>query len=212
MRRAVLTDFDGTVTRTDVAEDILREFAPPEWWEFEELHRARKIGTRETMVRQFALVRASEGEMLRFVDSHVELDETFPPFVAACRDRGVRVEIVSEGLDFYLHHLLTQWRIDLPARTNRTTFEGGRVQIAYPYAAPTCNLCGTCKLRRLFELRVAGYDVAYVGDGHSDLCPAVEADTVFAKKELADLCREEGIAFIPFDTFADVQREMERWR
>ena len=211
MKRAVLTDFDGTVTRTDVAEDILGAFAPPEWCTIEEEHRARKIGTRETMVRQFALVRASEAEMLRFVDEHVQLDDTFPTFAAACRRRGIPLEIVSEGLDFYLHHLLRKWRIDVPVRTNATTIEEGRVRISYPYADPTCNLCGTCKLRRLFELRVAGYHVAYVGDGHSDLCPAIEADVVFAKKELADLCREEAIDFIPFDTFADVQREMERW-
>ncbi len=211
MKRAVLTDFDGTVTRTDVAEDILREFAPPEWWAIEEEHRARKIGTRETMIRQFALVHATKDEMLRFVDRHVELDETFPRFAEFCRKRGMPLEIVSEGLDFYLSHLLEKWRIDVPARTNRTSFEAGDVRITYPYADPTCNLCGTCKLRRLFDLRVAGYQVSYVGDGHSDLCPAVEADMVFAKKELADLCREEAIDFIPFDTFADVQREMERW-
>jgi len=211
VKRAVLTDFDGTVTRTDVAEDILEEFAPPEWWDIEEEHRARKIGTRETMARQFALVRAKEADVLRFVDEHARLDETFPAFVGYCRSRDIRLEIVSEGLDVYLHPLLRKWRIDVPVRTNRALFEEGRVTISYPYADLTCNLCGTCKLLRLFELRTQGYRVAYVGDGHSDLCPAVEADLVFAKKELADLCREEAIEFIPFDTFADVQREMDRW-
>lgn len=211
MKRAVLTDFDGTVTRTDVAEDILEEFAPLEWWDIEEEHRARKIGTRETMARQFALVRAKEADVLRFVDEHVRLDETFPAFVGYCRSHDIRLEIVSEGLDVYLHPLLRKWQIDVPVRTNRAVFEEGRVTISYPYADSTCNLCGTCKLLRLFELRTQGYRVAYVGDGHSDLCPAVEADVVFAKKELADLCREEAIEFIPFDTFADVQREMDRW-
>lgn len=211
VKRAVLTDFDGTVTRTDVAEDILEEFAPPEWWDIEEQHRAREIGTRETMIRQFALVHATQEQMLRFVDGHVRLDETFPAFVAYCRRRGILLEIVSEGLDFYLRHLLDKWRISLPVRTNRTTFEAGRVHISYPFADPTCNLCGTCKLGRLFELRTQGHRVVYVGDGHSDLCPAIEADVVFAKKELAELCRDEEIDFIPFDTFADVQKEMDRW-
>lgn len=208
----MLTDFDGTVTRTDVAEDLLDEFAPAEWWDIEELHRARKIGTREAMVRQFALVRAKEADMLRFVDEHVELDETFPAFIAYCQEQAIPLEIVSEGLDFYLSYLLAKWNVRVPVRTNRTAFDGGRVTITYPYADPTCNLCGTCKLRRLFELRMQGYRVAYIGDGHSDLCPAIEADRVFAKKELADLCREEAVDFIPFDTFADVRREMERWR
>jgi 2,3-diketo-5-methylthio-1-phosphopentane phosphatase len=212
LKRAVLTDFDGTVTRTDVAEDILEKFAPAEWWDIEELHRARKIGTRESLARQFALVHAKEEELLRFVDEHVDLDETFPAFVAHCRARSMLLEIVSEGLDFYLLYLLRKWGIEVPVRTNRTTFERGRVVISHPYADATCSLCGTCKLLRLFELRVQGYKVAYVGDGHSDLCPALEADLVFAKKELADLCREEAIDFIPFDTFADVQREIVAWQ
>ena len=64
-KRAVLSDFDGTITRTDVAEAILDTFAPSEWREIEELYRARKIGTRESMVRQFALVRARQEELLR---------------------------------------------------------------------------------------------------------------------------------------------------
>lgn len=211
MKRAVLTDFDGTITRTDVAEELLQEFAPPEWWEIEELHRARRIGTRETMSRQFALVHAKEEALLRFVDGNVRIDETFRDFVAFCQAGRIRLEIVSEGLDFYLRFLLKKWGIDVPARTNRTTFEGGRIVISYPYADPTCNLCGTCKLGRLFELRVEGYRIAYVGDGTSDLCPAIEADLVFAKGDLAELCREEAIDFIPFEAFSDVRRGLESW-
>ncbi len=211
MKRAVLTDFDGTITLEDVAEKILEEFAPPEWWEIEELHRERKIGTRETMARQFALVRAKEDDLLEFVDRHARVDETFSAFAEFCQHQGILLEIVSEGLDFYIRHLLRKWEIDVPLRTNRTTFEDGRVRIAYPWADATCNLCGTCKLLRLFELRVQGYRVAYVGDGHSDLCPAVEADLVFAKRELADLCREEAIDFIPFRDFSDIRRRLETW-
>ena len=70
-------------------------------------------------------------------------------------------------------------------------FEEGRIRIEYPWADATCTLCGTCKLLRLFQLRTEGFRMAYVGDGHSDLCPAVEADVVFAKRELAELCAEE---------------------
>lgn len=212
MKRAVLTDFDGTITRRDVAEQILEAFAPPSWWEIEELHRERRIGTRESMARQFALVRARPEELLAFVDAHASLDETFLDFIAYCERHEVRLEIVSEGLDFYVGHLLSAWGIRVPVRTNRTDFADGRITIAYPWADPTCNLCGTCKLTRLFELRVRGFQVAYVGDGHSDLCPAVEADLVFAKDELADLCRQEAIDFIPFERFSDVQKGLEAWR
>jgi 2-hydroxy-3-keto-5-methylthiopentenyl-1-phosphate phosphatase len=210
-KRAVLTDFDGTITRTDVAVGILEEFAPAEWWGIEELHRARKIGTRETMVRQFALVRARETDLLRFVDRTVTMDETFRDFAAFCRNRGYVLEIVSEGLDLYVRYLLRKWDIEVPVRTNHAVMEDGHVRIEYPWADATCTLCGTCKLLRLFELRANGYRTAYVGDGHSDLCPAIEADLVFAKAELASLCREEEIEYVPFNDFSDVQRGLEGW-
>jgi 2,3-diketo-5-methylthio-1-phosphopentane phosphatase len=206
---AVLADFDGTITQADVAESILEEFAPSTWWDIEALHRSRKIGTRESMARQFALVRARETDILAFVDEHARMDETFPPFVAFCRGRGVTLEIVSEGFDLYAKHLLRKWGIAVPMRTNHVSFEEGRAIISYPWADATCTLCGTCKLLRLFELRSKGFRVAYVGDGHSDLCPAIEADLVFAKSELADLCEEETIDFIPFERFSDVQRTLE---
>ena len=217
---AVLTDFDGTITRADVGEAILEAFAPAEWGAVKEMHRARKVGTRESIVRQFALVRAREEdafaiaiqrglpEMLRFVDRIAELDDTFLEFVTFCRQNGLLLEIVSEGLDLYIGHLLRKWNVDLPVRTNHVVLDAGRVRIEYPWADATCTLCRTCKLLRLFQLRTEGYRIAYVGDGPSDLCPAIEADLVFAKGELATLCEQEAIAYWSFDRFADVRRHL----
>jgi 2-hydroxy-3-keto-5-methylthiopentenyl-1-phosphate phosphatase len=210
-KRAVLSDFDGTITRSDVAEAILEAFAPSEWREIEERYRARKVGTREAMARQFALVRARRDELLRFVDREAVIDETFREFVAFCKRRGFVLEIVSEGLDFYLQHLLRKWDVRVPVRANRAIFEENRIRIEHPWADATCTLCGTCKLLRVFELRAQGYRTAYIGNGHSDICPAIEADLVFAKSDLADLCREEEIEFTPFDRFSDVQRGLDAW-
>src|SRR2546427_2476268 len=166
------------------------------------------IGTRQSMVRQFALVHAREEDLLRFVDRTAVADETFRDFVTFCRSQDIVLEIVSEGLDFYVRYLLRKWDIDVPVRPNRAIFEEGHVRIEYPWEDATCRLCGTCKLLRLFQLRGLGYRTAYVGNGHSVLCPAVEADLVFAKDELAELCRIEEIDFIPFERFADVQRRL----
>jgi HAD superfamily phosphoserine phosphatase-like hydrolase len=146
--------------------------------------------------------------MLQFVDRIAELDDTFQEFVSYCRRNGLLLEVVSEGLDLYIGHLLRKWNLDLPVRTNHVVLEGDRVRIEYPWADATCTLCRTCKLLRLFQLRAQGYRIAYVGDGHSDLCPAIEADMVFAKAELATLCDREAIAYSAFDRFADVQRHL----
>ncbi|OGS51502.1 MAG: hypothetical protein A3K65_05005 [Euryarchaeota archaeon RBG_16_68_12] len=211
-RVAVLSDFDGTITTVDIAEVLLERFAPGRWQPIEALHRARRIGTRETLAREFALVREDRDTLVNLVRSDARMDPTFPAFLRFCRDRGIPFEIVSEGLDFYIEPLLEDWGLDVPLRTNRTAFDGGRMRIEYPFADPGCTLCGTCKLRRVFDHRVAGHRVVYVGDGDSDLCPAVEADVVFAKERLAELCASESIPYHRFETFAEVQREMEGWR
>jgi 2-hydroxy-3-keto-5-methylthiopentenyl-1-phosphate phosphatase len=211
-RLAVLSDFDGTITMTDVAEDLLARFAPGGWEEIEKLHRARLIGTRETMARQFALVHAGREELVAYAKRTARMDPGVPAFVGSCRARGIPFEIVSEGLDFYLHALIKSWNLDVPVRTNRAVFEDGRIRIEYPFADPTCTLCGTCKLDRVFELRAAGFRVVYIGDGDSDLCPAIEADVVFAKQRLAELCDTEEIAYTPFERFSEIEKEMAAWR
>src|SRR5437899_12400531 len=114
---AVLTDFDGTITRTDVAEAILEEFAPASWWDIEELHRARKIGTRESMARQFALLHAKQADLIRFVDDHVEMDDTFRDLPAFCQRRRIPLELASEGADLYARPWLPRRELRLPLRT-----------------------------------------------------------------------------------------------
>src|SRR5439155_646270 len=98
-----------------------------------ELHRARKIGTRESMARQFALLHAKQADLIRFVDDHVEMDDTFRGFAAFCQRRKIPLEIVSEGLDFYVRHLMRRWELRLPLRTNHAVFEEGSIRIEYPW-------------------------------------------------------------------------------
>jgi 2,3-diketo-5-methylthio-1-phosphopentane phosphatase len=56
--------------------------------------------------------------------------------------------------------------------------------------------------------------IVFIGDGVSDLPAAREADVLFARRglRLEEYCVGNNIAHIPFDTFADIQREIERIR
>src|SRR2546425_1978603 len=154
---AVLSDFDGTITTSDVAEDLLARFAPREWEEVERLHRARVIGTRETMARQFALVRAGREELVEYARRTATMDKAVPAFVQFCRSRHIPFEIVSEGLDFYLHALIKSWSLDVPVRTNRAVFDGGRGRIEEPFPDPAWTPCGARKPHPLVEPPAAGH-------------------------------------------------------
>lgn len=53
--------------------------------------------------------------------------------------------------------------------------------------------------------------IIFIGDGVSDLAAAREADVLFARRglRLEEYCLEHNIAYTPFDSFADVKREVE---
>ena len=53
--------------------------------------------------------------------------------------------------------------------------------------------------------------IVFIGDGVSDLPAAREADVLFARRglRLEEYCIEHGIPYTPFDSFADVKKEVE---
>jgi 2-hydroxy-3-keto-5-methylthiopentenyl-1-phosphate phosphatase len=53
--------------------------------------------------------------------------------------------------------------------------------------------------------------IVFIGDGVSDLAAAREADVLFARRglRLEAHCKEHNIPYTPFDTFADIKREIE---
>ncbi|KAF2112931.1 2,3-diketo-5-methylthio-1-phosphopentane phosphatase [Lophiotrema nucula] len=52
--------------------------------------------------------------------------------------------------------------------------------------------------------------IVFIGDGVSDLPAAREADVLFARRglRLEEYCIENKLPYIPFDTFADIQKEV----
>ncbi|KAG9745725.1 2,3-diketo-5-methylthio-1-phosphopentane phosphatase, partial [Aureobasidium melanogenum] len=52
--------------------------------------------------------------------------------------------------------------------------------------------------------------IIFIGDGVSDLPAARHSDVLFARRglRLEEYCIENKIAYIPFDTFADIQKEV----
>jgi len=78
---------------------------------------------------------------------------------------------------------------------------GPPYRVVYSPRLGDCPRCGpgACKAAVLRELRRPGDTVWVFGDGASDLCPAREADLVFARGHLADACAAEGLPWRPLD-------------
>jgi 2-hydroxy-3-keto-5-methylthiopentenyl-1-phosphate phosphatase len=202
----ILCDFDGTVTPDDVIDGLLERFGRPGWQELEDDWRAGRIGSRECMQRQVELLDVSAAELDAYLDA-VPIDPDFGDFVAAARRAGHRVSIVSDGIDYAIHRILTRHGLtDLPVAANR--LEPGaadrRWRLASPFESTSC-LSGTCKCELVQSARDRDdVPVLLIGDGRSDFCASQSADFVFAKSKLIEHCRTTGAAHSPVTGFAMV--------
>lgn len=203
----VLCDFDGTVSRTDVGNGLFNRFTGRGWEEIDAAYCTGEIGSREAYRRAAVLLEGDRAQMLDFVLREAELDEHFPAFRQFCRERGLDLVIVSDGLDFYIEAILRRHHLeDIPVHANRALFRPGKPpDIEFPWANEDCGRCGTCK-RGILRSGRDRYDrIVYVGNGHSDVCPSREADLVFAKGLLLKTCDEDGRPCVPFEGFSDVR-------
>lgn len=208
--RAVVVDFDGTICERDVSEEILRAFAPPEWWEIDLEFQRGEIGCRDCLVRQAALLRGARSDMLEFALSSFAIDPSFAPFVDWARGVGIEMAVASDGFGFYLEPMLQAGGVEgITILTNRFATDGGPPRLDFPNAHPQCVGCGTCKMRAVLGHRERLGPVAFVGEGHSDRYGALYSDVVFAKKHLVDICRADGVAYLPWVTFDDVRVGLE---
>jgi 2-hydroxy-3-keto-5-methylthiopentenyl-1-phosphate phosphatase len=81
--------------------------------------------------------------------------------------------------------------------------------LRHPNAHPECIGCGTCKMLAAQRLRDAHGAIAFVGEGQSDRYGALYSDVVFAKDALVQICEQDGVPSLPWDTFDDVREALE---
>lgn len=207
-----VVDFDGTLALKDTVDSLLDKFAPSTWQDVEQEWLSGSITAVECMRRQIRMVDADHVALETFFRA-IELDTSFFPFywhVSAFSS----VAIVSDGLDHAINIAMRNSGLPkLPVFANHLVFEPRSIDITFPHLLPQCEAGnGVCKCAVARDLSgPGGGPVVLIGDGKSDACLAGSADLVFAKSRLLDHCREQGIAHVPFSTFADVLAVVKTW-
>jgi 2,3-diketo-5-methylthio-1-phosphopentane phosphatase len=205
---AIFCDFDGTIARRDVGYSLFHHFSGgrndallPAW-------KSLQMSSRECLTTEAAMVKGTRDEIENFLQSF-EIDPGFVAFEQLCRQNDVPLSVVSDGLDLYIHPILGRNGLGhLQVMSNIGRFKGHGLEIEFPWHNTSCTRCGCCKGERMAEFRRGRGDspvrLAFIGDGYSDICAVAQADLLIAKKDLALYCSERGIAYTPFDNFADV--------
>ena len=73
----VQCDFDDTISVGNVGVAIRESFGDEEWRHIEEGYHAGLYGIEENNIKQFALVRATQTDIARFVETRVKTREGF---------------------------------------------------------------------------------------------------------------------------------------
>ncbi|QWF17531.1 MtnX-like HAD-IB family phosphatase [Lysobacter capsici] len=199
----ILCDFDGTIALDDVTDTLLERFARPGWELIEAAWKAGRIGSRECMSGQIALIDADRDEVDAVLDG-LRIDPGFHDFVRASQRAGIGMSVVSDGLDYAIHRILGRHGLDgLPVIANRLLQTAPREwRIEFPHAGTQCR-SGTCKCSCARRETAARKRVLLIGDGQSDFCVATEADFVFAKGKLIEHCRQNHIPHAPIGGFLE---------
>jgi 2,3-diketo-5-methylthio-1-phosphopentane phosphatase len=207
----IVADFDGTIATRDVGYSFFHHFSGGRNDELLPYWKSGELSTRECLLREAALVKTDKNQAYAFLESF-EIDAGFPSFVKSCREQGISLTIMSDGLDFYIEFLLNKFGLTgLEAFSNRAIFENGGISIEFPFDNRQCNSCGSCKEERIEDLKVRhgqAHDIVFIGDGYSDACAAKAADILFAKKDLKKYCNSKGIKYLDYNDFDDVKAKL----
>jgi len=198
----IICDFDGTITITDVVDQLLEEFATPEWQELEREWHEGTLSSQECMSRQVALMRMPRQHLTWFL-YQIAIDAAFPAFANFCAAQLLPLTIVSDGFDIVVRQVLARHGLGhLPVVANHLEmYAADRWTLSFPYAVKHCRgQSGICKCQVLVP---TAKQTVLISNARSDTCIARRADIVLAKGYLADYCVTESIPHLAISGFAD---------
>ncbi len=209
---AVLCDFDGTVARRDIGHCFFEKYVTDRdhWARLLEDWKIGLISSRECLTEEIGMIEAGMAEMNSFIEEE-QLDPYFRDFVDFCNVNKYEIQILSDGLDYYIDNMLMRAGLGfIDFKANHLVHRNGRITgVEFPYFnALDCGMCGNCKKAHLQKMKDQGFFTIYAGNGYSDRCPSEIADLVFAKDDLRSHCEHQKCNYLGFRNFRDVEREV----
>jgi 2-hydroxy-3-keto-5-methylthiopentenyl-1-phosphate phosphatase len=208
---AIQLDFDGTVTEEDVSFLLLDTFVGTGWRKHLDEYSSGDITVGTFNKKVFSMMQADKKTLTGFVLSspRVKVRPGLKEFVDYCKHKGIKVVVVSNGLNFYIKAILKTLGIKgLEIHAAENKFDKNSLTVRY--LGPDGKEVETgFKETYTDTLCKKGYQVIYIGNGTSDIYPARKAQYVCATADLMMACRKENLKCYPFNDFFDVKKIIE---
>ena len=208
----VFTDFDGTITKTDVGDAVFRRFGDPIKVEkiIVDLLDA-KISAKQSWIELCNSVPDINPEELEEFIETIEIDSSFSEFVDFCSRKNIEHFILSDGFDYYIQRILKRENLGyLKYYSNHLIIENHRLIPSFPYLDTNCERSANCKRNHIINHSGDDEFTIFIGDGNSDKDTIQFCDFIFAKDDLMKYCEKERITYFPFNDFKDISDRIEK--
>ncbi len=201
----VFFDFDNTITKHDVLDDMLARFSRNnQWLELEEKWKRGKIGSLECLKGQIEGIDITKTALDRYL-SKVKIDPYFKRLRKFLNSRNIKTIVLSDNFDYILKNIIKYNGIhNLKTYSNKLKLSGNRLIPFFPFSNKKCGDCAHCKKTTLLTNSTKDDIIVYIGDGLSDVCPAEYADLVFAKGYLLKCMKNRNGSLVPYKTMKDI--------
>lgn len=226
---AIFSDFDGTIFLQDTGHILFDHHGcGPERREMlDEMISTGEKSFRGASEEMWGSLNVTLEDGFATMKDHLVIDEGFQDFFSYALKHNVPFNVISAGLKPLLRHVLDDFMgLEKSARIGIVSNDA---VIAKDGSHWTPKWRHDCELGHDKALSIKEYKdalnqhckaspsstgtplIVFIGDGVSDLAAAGEADILFARKglKLEQYCIKNGISYIPYDSFADIQNELE---
>ncbi|CAF9920653.1 MAG: hypothetical protein GOMPHAMPRED_002101 [Gomphillus americanus] len=222
----IFSDFDGTIMYQDTGHVLFDNHGcGPERREIlDEQIKSGERSFKEVSEEMWGSLHIPFEDGFEVMKTALDIDPGFQTFHKYCITNNIPFNVISAGLRPILRRVLDQFlgeeessHIDILANDAQINTPGTEWKPVWLHD----NELGHDKALSVKEARAQALLqcedgtiplIVFIGDGVSDLPAARQADVLFARKglRLEEYCIENKIPYLPFDTFLDIQKEIER--
>jgi len=207
-RSALITDFDGTITKRDFYDLAVAHCLGPGIPDYWSGYASGAITHFEAMAGIFSHIRCPEPK-LRALVAQMEADPQLAAAVGLLDAAGWDVIIVSNGSSWYIEQILAAAGLNhLPVHANPGRYiDGGGLLLERPLDSAFCSRTHGIDKRAVVRDAIKRYHrVAFAGNGPPDEAAAlmVVPELRFARTWLAQRLEKRGEPFQPFDRWSEI--------